>query len=87
MDLEMLNEMIKTSMCDHKDIEYDFEYDGEPYPMFLGATCLDCNKDFPLESFSEQEIMDISNEEAADMQGRAIDSAMGYQNDIRMGII
>lgn len=74
-------------VCPHEDIEYEFMYDGEPWPMFLGGHCLECEQDFPASSFSEKERYAIEQTESEDMISREIDAAMDYQRDLNAGLL
>lgn len=75
-----------SKICLHPEIEYDFDY-GDGYPMLLGGTCIECGQDFPLEFFSESEIMDICDYEAEEMQVRQYEAARDYEDDLRAGLL
>ncbi len=74
-------------VCSHEELEYEFMYDGDPWPMFTGAHCLDCEEDFPAESFSEAERYALEADEAENMVSSRIESAIEYDQDLRAGLL
>lgn len=77
--LDAIRRDIKTSMCEHGEMEHDFEWDGEPYPIYLGSTCLLCGKDDIYVSDVEQS--ELCDQAAADFIGDRIDSALDYYRE------
>lgn len=82
---DTLSGLLRSSMCEHAEVEYEYDTNDD-WPMLVGAICLDCDKDIT-DELSLSERGDLETEEAADMQGRAIDSAMEHQRDINAGLI
>jgi hypothetical protein len=71
--IDAIRRDIKTSMCEHDEMEHDFDWE-DGYPIYLGSTCLICGKDDICVSDVEQS--EICEEAAADRMGSEIDRAV-----------
>lgn len=71
--------------CKHEDVEYEYDYE-DGYPYVVGALCLDCDTDIT-DSLSEADIMRASEDEAENIISRQIDSAIGFDQDQRAGLL
>lgn len=59
--LDQLNADIRSSYCEHKEVEYEYEnIDG--HTVMVGAYCLDCDKEIT-DLFSDKEKVDMGLEE------------------------
>ncbi len=59
--LDQLNSDIRSSYCEHKEVEYEYEnIDG--VEVLTGAYCLDCEKDIT-DMFSDEERLEMGLDE------------------------
>lgn len=68
---------IKTSMCEHKELEHDMDF-ADGYPIWLGTVCLECGKDIEL---SAVEIQEACDDAAEDVVSSRIDQALDEWKD------
>lgn len=77
---------MKLTKCQHTEIEYDFEWDGEPMPMLRGATCLDCDEDIDISGYSIDQIDKLCQDEMINRYSDQIDSAIDeFRNNQKEG--
>ena len=71
--------------CTHDDIEYEYDY-SDGYPLLEGAVCEECGKDIT-DELTEAEVSILCEQEVEDYMARQIEAAMGYEQDLRAGLI
>lgn len=67
--------------CKHLDKYFEYEWDGEMYPIGFWQVCDDCGETWDEDSFTEAERVEICDQAAADRIGNEIDMAVEYEQD------
>ena len=77
-NLTLLNNAIRSSYCEHKDVIWEWEDIGEAAPALLGGECQDCNKLIETDDLTIEQIYELTRDEVADATDRAYESARAY---------
>lgn len=72
--LDVINRSIRTSMCEHENIEYEYDYE-DGFAFVEAARCEDCGKDV-FQELSEHDIDAINMDAAERLISDRIDSAV-----------
>lgn len=82
---QLLDERLRSSMCEHENVEYEYDYE-DGFAFVEAAQCEDCGKDL-YDSLSDAEVAHLSEAETVDVKARAIDSAIDHQREVDAGLV
>ena len=70
--LDDINKLFKSSVCEHAEVEYHYDYE-DGIPFVESAICVDCNKDIT-DTLSDSELAVLAEDEYAYQKQEQADS-------------
>lgn len=65
--LEQINDLLRQSMCEHDDVETEYDVDDNRTPYVSAMYCLECGKDL-IGDYTQSELDDMAQYRADELE-------------------